>query len=128
MTHYPVTDSRGGYETRLLELIAEADQALKTFIMTMLEVRRAMIRGYTALHKTLIAIVAKDHLCRSFMTVPGVGPLAALSFRAGVDDPLRFTRSKTVGTHFGLTPRKWQLGTVNIQGSELRLTRFSDCL
>jgi len=51
------------------------------------------------------------------MTVPGVGPIAALSFRAGVDDPLRFTRSRTVGAHFGLTPRKWQSGTVNIDGS-----------
>ncbi|MBR1325887.1 hypothetical protein JQ579_03770 [Bradyrhizobium ottawaense] len=31
------------------------------------------------------------------MTAPGVGPVAALSFKVGVDDPHRFARSKTVG-------------------------------
>jgi transposase len=36
-------------------------------------------------------------VCRRLMTVPGVGPVASLSFKVGVDDPLRFTRSRTVG-------------------------------
>jgi len=31
------------------------------------------------------------------MTVPGVGPVAALSFKVGVDDPLRYNRWRTVG-------------------------------
>ncbi|WIY24571.1 transposase [Parasedimentitalea psychrophila] len=44
------------------------------------------------------------------MTVPGVGPIAALTFKAAVDDPTRFKRSPTVGTHFGLTPRRYQSG------------------
>lgn len=39
------------------------------------------------------------------MTVPGVGPIASLRFKAAVDDPTRFNRSRTVGAHFGLTPR-----------------------
>lgn len=73
--------------------------------------------GYNALLKTLIGIVAADPLCRRFMTVPGVGPITALSFRAGVDDPLRFSSSRAVGAHFGLTPRKWQSGTIDIDGS-----------
>ena len=38
------------------------------------------------------------------MTVPGVGPIAALTFKAAVDDPARFKRSRTVAAHFGLTP------------------------
>jgi len=108
--------ARGGYEARVLELIADADNALKTFTLTMLEVRRAIMGGYNALHKSLISIVAADPLCRRFMTVPGVGPIAALSFRAGVDDPLRFTSSRVVGAHFGLTPRRWQSGTIDIDG------------
>jgi transposase len=45
------------------------------------------------------------------MTVPGVGPVAAPSFRVGVDHPRRFTRSRTVGAHFGLAPRRHQSGT-----------------
>ncbi|WP_411889684.1 transposase [Yoonia sp. SDW83-1] len=44
------------------------------------------------------------------MTVPGVGPIAALTFKADVDDPSRFKRSRTVAAHFGLTPRRYQSG------------------
>ena len=44
------------------------------------------------------------------MTVPGVGPIAALTFKAAVDDPARFKRSRTVAAHFGLTPRRFQSG------------------
>jgi transposase len=44
------------------------------------------------------------------MTVPEVGPITALTFKAAVDDPSRFRRSRTVGAHFGLTPRRYQSG------------------
>ncbi|MGR3397873.1 MAG: transposase [Paracoccus sp. (in: a-proteobacteria)] len=44
------------------------------------------------------------------MAIPVVGPVAALTFRAAVDDPSRFTRSRTVAAHFGLTPRRYQSG------------------
>ena len=37
--------------------------------------------------------------------------VTTLSFRVAVDDPRRFARSRTVGAHFGLTPRRHQSGT-----------------
>ena len=37
------------------------------------------------------------------MTVPGVGPVDALTYRATVDVPARFRKSKSVGAVFGLT-------------------------
>ena len=37
------------------------------------------------------------------MTVPGVGPVVALTYRATVDVPARFRKSKSVGAVFGLT-------------------------
>ena len=58
------------------------------------------------------------------MNVPGVGPVASLSFKVGVDDPLRFTRSRTVGAHFGLTPKRHQSGTsIDYEG---RITKQGD--
>ena len=115
--------ARGSYEARVRELIGDADGALKTFIMTMLEVRQAVMSGYATLHKYLLDIVAMDPVCRRLMTVPGVGPITSLSFKAGIDDPLRFTSSRAVGAHFGLTPRKWQSGTIDIDG---RITKQGD--
>lgn len=37
--------------------------------------------------------------------------MTALTFKAAIDDPTRFAKSKTVGAHFGLTPRREQSGT-----------------
>jgi len=55
----------------------------------------------------------------------GVGPVAALSFKIGVDDSLRLTRSRTVGAHFGMTPRRHQSGTsIDYEGRIAAHTRF----
>jgi transposase len=62
------------------------------------------------LYKMVLDQVRSDKLCRRLMTVPGVGPIAALTFRATVDQAQRFARSKTVGAHLGLTPRRFQSG------------------
>jgi len=51
------------------------------------------------------------------MSVPGVGPIVALTYRAAVDDPNRFTSSKSVGAVFGLTPRRYQSGETDRVGS-----------
>jgi hypothetical protein len=42
------------------------------------------------------------------MTTPGVGPVVALIYRATVDVPARFRKSKAVGAVFGLTCSKYQ--------------------
>ncbi len=51
-----------------------------------------------------------DAICRGLMTVPGVGPITAFAFRTAVDDPERFSSSRMVAAHFGLTPRTFQSG------------------
>ena len=55
----------------------------------------------------VLETVRGDALCGRLMSIPGVGPITALAFKTGVDTPERFAKSKTVGAHFGLTPRKF---------------------
>ena len=57
------------------------------------------------------------------MSAPGVGPLTALAFRATIDQPERFRKSRDVGAHLGLTPRRYQSGETDIQG---RVSRCGD--
>jgi transposase len=71
----------------------------------------------------LLSIVRDDEVCRRLMTTPGVGPVVALSYRATVDVPARFGKSKAVGAVFGLMPSKYQSGESdrigqNITGAE----------
>ena len=50
------------------------------------------------------------------MTVPGVGPVVALTYRASVDQPHRFVHSRAVGAHAGLTPKRHQSGEIDYDG------------
>jgi len=49
--------------------------------------------------------------------------VTALAFKTAVDNPHRFNRSRTVGAHFGLTPKRFQSGTIDYDG---RITRCGD--
>jgi len=75
-----------------------------------LDARLALYRVYLQLDNQAKALVHEDAVCQRLMTVPGVGAITALTFKAGVDDPTRFRRSRTVAAHFGLTPRRFQSG------------------
>ncbi|MBH5389344.1 IS110 family transposase [Bradyrhizobium diversitatis] len=103
--------ARGAFEARVRELIDRSDPIFAMTVEAMLDVRRAILEGYDRLHRVLLQVVQHDAVCRRLMTVPGVGPVAALSFKVGVDEPHRFARSRTVGAHFGLAPRRHQSGT-----------------
>jgi hypothetical protein len=68
------------------------------------------------LTKRVLEIVRDEPVCRRLMGVPGVGPLTALAFRATIDQPSRFRRSRDVGAHLGLTPKRYQSGETDVQG------------
>jgi transposase len=55
----------------------------------------------------------------------GSGPVVALTFRATVDQPQRFARSKIVGAHFGLVPRRFQSGETGYDG---RISKRRDAM
>lgn len=66
-----------------------------------------------------------DQNCRLLQTIPGVGPLTALTFVATIDDPTRFCRSSSVGAYLGLTPQRYQSGDIDYTG---RISRCGDGL
>jgi len=51
------------------------------------------------LTKQVVDIVRGEEVCRRLMSVPGVGPITALAFRATIDRPDRFGRSRDVAAH-----------------------------
>jgi transposase len=81
---------------------------LAVLVEPLLIVRRVLHEQLGILHRRLLAIVRGDDVCRRLMTIPGVGPVVALTYRVTVDVPARFRNSKAVGAVFGLTPSKYQ--------------------
>ena len=97
------------FEVRINELVANLPD-LAVLVEPLLVVRRALREQIGVLHHRLLAIVRDDEVCRRLMTVPGVGPVVALTYRATVDVPARFRKSKSVGAVFGLTCSRDQSG------------------
>ena len=75
-----------------------------------------LYKTYLKLDNAVKGLVRVDPICRRLMSIPGVGPVTALTFKAAVDDPNRFKSSRTVAAHFGLTPRRFQSGETDNPG------------
>jgi transposase len=105
--------SKGRFAARVEELIA-GHAMLEAVVGAMLTARAGLHSEFMRLHRQVLAIVRTDDVCRRLMTVPGVGALVAVTFKA--TDPARVTSSKAVGAHFGLTPKKYQSGETDVTG------------
>lgn len=112
--------TRKNFEARVRELCA-GQAMLEQIAEAMLAARSGLQVEYTMLHKAMLSIVRKDEVCRRLMTTPGVGPLVAITFKTGVDDPSRIKKSKAVGALFGLTPKKYQSGETDVTGGISRV-------
>jgi Transposase IS116/IS110/IS902 family len=104
------------FEARIKELV-ENFPDLAALVEPLLIVRRVLREQIVILHRRLLAIVRDDEVCRRLMTVPGVGPVVALTYRATIDVPARLRKSKAVGAVFGLTCSKYQSGEINRTGA-----------
>jgi len=112
------------FEARIKELV-ENFPDLFLLVEPLLVVRRVLREQIGVLHRRLLAVVRDDEVCRRLMTVPGVGPVVALTYRATVDVPARFRRSKSVGAVFGLTPSRDQSGETDRPGA---ISRCGDAM
>jgi transposase len=54
--------------------------------------------------KELGMLAKADPVCSNLMSMPGVGPVTAISMRAGIDDPHRFPNGHRMQSYLGLTP------------------------
>jgi len=114
--------TRKGFEARVREL-SVGQAMLERIMRAMLEARAALCREFDQLHREMLRIVRDDEICRRLMTIPGVGPLVAITFKSAIDNPDRIAKSKTVGALFGLVPKKYQSGERDVSGG---ITRTGD--
>lgn len=114
--------SKGRWEARVRELIA-GNAMLEAASEPILRARADLRRELAGLEKLVRKLASQDPVCRLLMTMPGVGPVVALTFKSAIDDPERFRRSKEVGPWAGLTPGRDQSGERDIVG---RITKAGD--
>lgn len=106
---------RRHFEAEVRTRVGDHAEIMST-IEPLLVARAELIRQRTVFDRRIITLARRDEVCKLLMTMPGVGAHVALSFKAGIDDPDRFRRSRDVGAHFGLTPRRYSSGEVDLSG------------
>ena len=103
------------FEARVRELV-EGNPMLEAAANPILASRRMLRQELAGLEKLLRNHAKNDPVCHTLMTMPGVGPVVALTVKAAIDDSDRFRSSKDIGPWVGLTPRREQTGERDIIG------------
>ena len=112
------TGSRATYEARVDSLVRPRS-ALAQSVRPLLSLRKHALQELQVCNTDLERLASADPVCRRLMTAPAVGPITALTFRAVIDEPARFRRSRDVGPYVGLTV------TIKQSGDRQRLGRIS---
>ena len=107
---------------RLTALFAQKPELrpVMTPLIESLEALEAQIARST---KQLAARAATDPVATRLMSVPGVGPIAALTYLSSIEDPARFARGRDAGAFAGLVPRRNQSGERDYKG---RISKAGD--
>src|SRR5467141_3067498 len=106
-------------------LLVKIKRDLENQIRGLLKARKAIEQQTDDLDRKVLKLARYDAQVRRFMTVPGVGPITALCFKATIDDPTRFKRSRSVGAYVGLTTRRHASGEVDWTG---RISKCGDAM
>lgn len=108
---------RAEFARKVEEAVARRDALVRQAMAALMEAREALLSKEKELDRVCQRLAKKDAVCSRFMTIPGVGPITALGYKAEIDDPSRFKRSRDVGVYLGLTPRRYASGEVDRRGN-----------
>ena len=114
--------TKAGFSSRIIEL-TEHHPALEAIAKGLLAVHEVLLKELNGFEKQVRKLAKSDARTRLLMTAPGVGPIVGPTYVAAIDDPARFSSSKSVGAHFGMTPKKYQSGEIDVTG---RISKMGD--
>jgi transposase len=81
-------------------------ERLAATVAPLRQVIETVTREVAAIEARLATYAAADPVVQQLQTVPGVGPVVALTFRATLDDVSRFRAAGQVSAFVGLVPRE----------------------
>ena len=112
------------FDRRVEALLADRDD-VAPIVHPLLTAWRQLRAQIGAFDKAIHALTKSNPTCRLLMSVPGIGVLSVLAYVSTVEDSTRFSRSRSVGAHLGLTPKQYQSGEIDRSG---RISKYGDSL
>ena len=115
-----ITSNR--FARRINELVVE-HPTLQIIAEALLAAHEVLLRQFKGFEKRVRIMAREDAKARLLMTATGVGAIVSLTCSSAIDDPGRFKKSKTVGAHYGMAPKKYQSGETDYTG---RISKAGD--
>lgn len=89
---------------KVINSIAESEASNKSIIETLSQTIDALEQQKRELEKKLTEVCGEDKTVKLLMTIPGTGPICAITARAYLDDISRFSHYKKFSSYCGLVP------------------------
>ncbi len=109
--------SSANFALKVQEMVNNLDEISQTSIESLVHSLEIIEESTRKLDKMLSEQSKKDEDCKLLTTVPGVGIIVAMTYKAAIDDLHRFETSYTVGAYMGLSPRQYASGEIDRHGS-----------
>lgn len=113
------------FEERVKDAARAVPDILAASLHSLLGVLKTVCVQLELLDRLTTAQAKATPMARHLMGIPGIGAVTAMAFVTAVEDPARFRKSRSVGAYFGLTPRRYQSGEVDMTG---RISKWGDPL
>lgn len=92
------------FPERMRDLALAQPEGMPSYIERTLKALDALNEQIADADSELEELAERDEICAKLMTMPGVGPVTAMNFRAAVDDVTRFKNAHALQAYLGLTP------------------------
>lgn len=96
--------------------VKECGNGVQTAIDGLLKTYEEACRNIDNSEKELETLCKADPVIELFQSIPGVGAITALTYKAVIDNPHRFLNPRDVGAYLGLTPNQYSSGDTVKQG------------
>lgn len=110
------------FPQRMRDAALGEPEGLPSYIERTLQTLDELNKTIDQANEELEELAEKDEVCVRLMSMPGVGPVTAMSFRAAVDDVTRFQSAHALESYLGLTPGENSTGTTRVE-NRLGLTK-----
>lgn len=104
------------FSTAVMKQIEGCQEIVILSIKCLLDAFDKLVEETAKIDKKMLEIAYYDKEVQRLMTVPGVGPVTALTYKAEIFDATRFKESRSVGAYLGMTPTQYSSGETQRQG------------
>lgn len=115
------TVSHDKFSNKVRNYLDDVNVFVKEAIEGLLKSYEEVCRNAEAVDNAIEKLSDVDPIINLFESIPGVGKVTALTYKAVIDNPFRFKDPRSVGAYLGLTPNQHSSGETVKQG------RISKC-